>query len=359
MPQELVPVVGMLTCDQMVQAWEAAKTARSHETQRAYTRTLAAFRSFLFPLDLDAADPRRLRATFPSPISHDDLVDASDTTASAIAVAAQSWAGQGHPADATYNRRLAIVSSFYSYVVRHGFLRGPHPVQRLERRRVQAYAQARALDLTEMAAHLGAIPRDTADGLRDYTLLLVALYTGRRAAELASLRCGHLHVTTRAITIYWPHLKGGKTLDDAFPLSGAHSLPGKALRQWLQTCYGSAPYLPEAPIWPSLSRNGSRGQAISARSISNLCLKWLGMSQVHALRHTFAKTMEEAGAKVSDIQARLGHTSLAVTGRYLARLHHSENRHLGDLSRLYGLPQDEQEQQEHRSVAQMPDHIER
>ena len=54
------------------------------------------------------------------------------------------------------------------------------------------------------------------------------------------------------------------------------------------------------------------------------------MSQVHALRHTFAKSMEEAGAKVSAIQARLGHTSLAVTGCYLARLNQSEYRHLGD-----------------------------
>ena len=66
-------------------------------------------------------------------------------------------------------------------------------------------------------------------------------------------------------------------------------------------------------------------------------LKRLLKSQVHALRHPFAKTMEEAGAKVSEIQSRLGHTSLAVTGHYLARLNQSKNRHVGDLSRLYGL----------------------
>ena len=41
---------------------------------------------------------------------------------------------------------------------------------------------------------------------------------------------------------------------------------------------------------------------------------------MHALRHTFAKAMEDSGAKVSKIQARLGHSILATMGRYLAAL---------------------------------------
>lgn len=213
------------------------------------------------------------------------------------------------------NRRLAIVNSVYSYALRQELLSSPHPLQRLERRLVQPYAQARALDLADIATRLATIPRETAEGLRDDTLLVLALHTGRRAMELASLRCGHLHVTTRAITVHWPRLKGGKTLDDTLPLTGPHRMPGKTLRHWLQSCYGTGPYLPEAPLWSSFSRNGSQGRAISPRSIAHLCEKWQGMAQVHALRHTFAKTMEDAGAKVSDMQARLGHTSLAVTGR--------------------------------------------
>jgi integrase len=48
------------------------------------------------------------------------------------------------------------------------------------------------------------------------------------------------------------------------------------------------------------------GDALSIRSIANICERWLGVSTVHSLRHTFARGMEDAGAKVSDIQARLG-----------------------------------------------------
>jgi integrase len=343
MTQELIQAVQLLSGDQMIRAWLDAKAARSGETQRAYVHTIEDFRQFLAPLDLIAADPRAIRVAMPPETPSDMVADMSDNLATAIALAAQTWAGRGEPAPTTYNRRLAVISSFYGYCLRQGILRGPHPLQRVERRRVQDYAHARALDKSDLATHLAAIPRNTPQGQRDYALLLIALHTGRRATELASLRCRHLRITSHAITIQWPYLKGGKTLDDTLPLAGERGVPGRALRRWLNACYGDGPYLDTAPVWPSVSRNGSQGKAISARSIANLCDKWLGVSQVHSLRHTFAKTMEEAGAKVSDIQARLGHTSLAVTGRYLARLNHSENVHLGMMSRLYGILADDED----------------
>lgn len=58
---------------------------------------------------------------------------------------------------------------------------------------------------------------------------------------------------------------------------------------------------------------------------------------MHALRHTFARSLEDARAKVSEIQAQLGHASLDTTGRYLARLHQGELRHHARLAALYGL----------------------
>ena len=358
----LGPIVAgrLLSCDQLVRAWLHAKASRSEETHRAYEHTVTDFRHFLAPLDLDAADPRRVRERIASSSGVDGtaqredgaelVAERSEDAAVAIALAAQSWAARDAPAPTTHNRRLAVISSFYSYCLRQGLLRGPHPLQRVERRRVQDYAHARALDRAELATHLAAIPRGTPEGQRDYALLLLALHTGRRAAELAALRCGDLRISARAIVVHWPFLKGGKTLDDALPLHGEHRAPATALRQWLRTCYGSGPYLAEAPVWPSSSRNDSRGKGISPRSIANLCEKWLGMSQVHALRHTFAKAMEEAGATGSEIQARLGHTSLAVTGRYLARLSQSENRHLGSLSSLYGLATDDEDEEDDEST---------
>jgi integrase/recombinase XerC len=74
--------------------------------------------------------------------------------------------------------------------------------------------------------------------------------------------------------------------------------------------------------------------ALGVQSIADICTRRLGTSQVHRLRHTFARGMEDAGAKVSDIQARLGHSSLATTGRYLAALKQTENAHGDALAAL-------------------------
>jgi len=93
----------------------------------------------------------------------------------------------------------------------------------------------------------------------------------------------------------------------------------------------------DQPIWISLARNNTAGHPLTARAIAQLCEKRLGVSKVHALRHTFARALEDVGAKVSEIQAALGHADLGTTGRYLARLRHGENRHLARLSALYGL----------------------
>ena len=47
--------------------------------------------------------------------------------------------------------------------------------------------------------------------------------------------------------------------------------------------------------------------------------------------------MEDAGAKVSEIQARLGHASLATTGRYLAALSQADNAHAEAIVGLFGI----------------------
>ncbi len=76
---------------------------------------------------------------------------------------------------------------------------------------------------------------------------------------------------------------------------------------------------------------------MTTQTIADVCQKHLGTSKVHTLRHTFARAMEDAGAKVSDIQARLGHSSLATTGRYLAALNQADNAHREALAGMFGI----------------------
>src|SRR5262249_35900980 len=80
---------------------------------------------------------------------------------------------------------------------------------------------------------------------------------------------------------------------------------------------------------------GTFGHPLSVSAIADICATRLGTSKVHALRHTFARGLEDAGAKVSQIQAFLGHADLGTTGRYLARLTPEENPYLGRLADLF------------------------
>ncbi|MDQ6695395.1 MAG: hypothetical protein M3014_13430 [Chloroflexota bacterium] len=70
------------------------------------------------------------------------------------------------PAPTTYNQRLASVSSFYKYARKQGIL-DANPIERVERRRVQAYAGSRALEAEYVKQALASIDRNSAIGSRD------------------------------------------------------------------------------------------------------------------------------------------------------------------------------------------------
>jgi site-specific recombinase XerD len=296
-----------------VVAWLDAKRKRtdSKRTEQVYRDTLAAFRSRLQAagLELDG-DPR------------------------AIALLAQIWAGEGEGAisAATYNQRLAILSSFYTFAHKASLLDGANPIDRVERARVQAYASATALTPSEVQAKLKSIDRSTLDGLRDHALLLVGMSTGRRASELAALRWKHVTTTPRVILL-WARTKGGKTMRDEL-----EPRVGRTLLAYMYAVYGNAigQLAPDTPVWVSFSPR-NRGEAISAQTIGHICERYLGTSKVHTLRHTFANSMLKAKADVRDIQQRLGHANLATTSIYLDALQSAENPYASAVADLFGL----------------------
>jgi integrase len=305
--------------DLAVAVWLHAKknASGSKKTATAYAATIRDFRQYLAAggLDLDS-----------------DQVQ--------IALAAQAFAnGSADPerivAPSTFNLRLATLSSFYRYVIKMGVVETitANPIERVTRRKVQAYRGAHSHDPAEVKAKLASVDRTSLPGARDYALLMVALTTGRRLSEIANLRIGDLsHVGGGKIEVYFRRCKGGKEMRDVL------AQPVRvALQDWLTKFYGPKVAGLDAPLWVSLQdKDGSYGKALSTRTLQVICEKRVGTSKFHSLRHTFAKTMEESGAKVSDIQSRLGHSSLATTGLYLAALKKAENEHADVLANLFG-----------------------
>jgi len=310
MSQELIGAAGQPSLELAIAGWLHEKTGRtgSAETERAYRATLASFRAALRDAGLDL-----------------------DSPAAPVALVAQGWAGARAPAPATFNRRLTILSSFYAYATRTELL-PTNPVARLRRRPVQAYADSEALSVARIRAALGAIPRDTRAGQRDYALLAVAIETCRRVGELARLRWRDVRVEDGgAVTLAFPRTKGGQARRHQLSPASAGVLLAA-----LRAAHGELAALPpDAPVWASCSRR-NLGAPLSARSLERIGAARLGV-HFHALRHTGAQIREQQGATISEIQALLGHASLATTGRYLAALRGAEDRYAAGVAALLGI----------------------
>lgn len=314
MSNELVPASPESSLEVAIIIWIDAKQrrSRSKNTERAYSETMAAFRATLAQVGLDLDGPT-----------------------AAVATVAQAWAGQGLEGDlaaASHNQRLGIISSFYTFSIRRGLLSLANPISRVDRRPVQQYAAAEALTIEDVRAGLAAIDRTELAGKRDYVVLSVALITGRRLSEVAGLRWGDVRAGRNGVVTLQFKAKGAKIMRDALPRT-----VGRTLLDYLQAVYERDPHsLPaDAPLWVSLSRQNYRA-ALHPNWLERIARRRLGVN-FHALRHTFARTLEDAGAKVSDIQARLGHESLATTGRYLAALRRAENPLASKLAAMFGM----------------------
>lgn len=304
--------------DTMVRAWLHAKRGRtnSEATEARYAATLATFRALL----------------------HTQGIDLDGDTA-LVATLAQGWAASsvsGEPvAPATYNQRIATLSSFYRHVIRQGLFvdtqgnARANPIDRIDRRQVQAYATARAMSRTFITERLAAISLDTLTGLRDAALLWLTLTTGRRLSEVAGIRREHLTLDGDNLVVTFPRAKGGKVLRDELAPEVA-----SLLALYLRTLDEVMPTHATGAVWVAIGPHG-RGKALHKRSLERICEQRLGTSHFHALRHTFAHAMEDVGAKISEIQARLGHSSIAVTGVYLARLSSEKNPYAGAIAALF------------------------
>jgi integrase len=336
----LTTIVESSPIDLAIMAWLDAKRRHSgsEKTYKAYTETLYGFRGMLQTVGKELDPYLNIL---------EDTDEAKRKAFSEIGLAAQGFAAlsvvEGRKvSESTYNQRLAILSSFYTFANKRGFLLCGNPISTVERARVQAYKHATPLEVEEVAERMQAIDRSSKQGARDYAMLAILLQTGRRLSEVIDLRWRNVTVKGSRITLVFEHCKGGKVMRDTIPPAVSN-----ALLEWLTMAYG--PRLRslsgDAPLWISFTRKAERDgeqsglvpPPLTIRSVANICEKHLGVSKVHVTRHTWARTMEDAGAKVSEIQARLGHESLATTGRYLAALKQADNQHADTLAARFGL----------------------
>lgn len=313
-----------VTIGELIEAWLHSKDQRSHspKTQRAYRKTIEEFRAFLQSYGYD-------------------LIWKGEDFMPMIADFAQAFAAtrstqshhKGDVTPATQNQRLAILSSFYLYAIKRKHISDGNPIDAVERPSVEAYAQAQAIERDELVRRLQTIDATKEQGIRDLALLTVLLSTGRRVSEVAALTRKDVQISGEQIKLSF-RTKGAKNMRDT--LSPDVSL---ILGSWLAQFYaGTFWNKPEnTPVWVNVHHESHRGEPLGYHGIAGVCKHYLGTSKVHTTRHTFAILMEIAGAKLTDIQQRLGHKNAATTGIYMNKLTVDRNTYAEKLSELLGL----------------------
>ena len=214
----------------------------------------------------------------------------------------------------TRNARLAAIRSFFRFAA----IREPAHAGLIQR--VLAIPQKRFdrdlvtfLTTAEVDALLAAPDTTTRLGRRDHALLLLAVQTGLRLAELTSLRADDLVLGATAQVRC--HGKGRK--ERCTPLSRTTA---RVLRAWIAECDATGGDL----VFRSL-----RGTHLSHDAVERLVAKYVSLAgskcptlarkhvTPHVLRHTTAVQLLEAGIDRAVIALWLGHEQVETTQIYL------------------------------------------
>lgn len=208
--------------------------------------------------------------------------------------------GRGQ-APATLARHVACVRTFYKWLLRHDHveqsvaesMQPPKVGRRLPRVLTRVDADA----LFDLA------PSDRLR-IRDHALVELLYGSGLRVGEAASLDRADLDLVSGMV-----HVRKGKGGKARQVPMGPSTVA--ALRDWLAASRGDgvAVFL------------NARGTRLSARSMRRIIRRTGVLNGVrdlhpHALRHSFATHLLDAGADLRGIQELLGHASLSTTQRY-------------------------------------------
>ena len=221
----------------------------------------------------------------------------------------------------TTARKLASLRSFYKFLVRVGYLdSSPVSVIRTPR---QDKRLPKCLDISQIEALLAAPDVTTVLGARDRAILETFYSSGLRISELVGLNIEDLDEFSEALRI-----RGKGKKERLVPL-GSQAIA--ANRHYLELLLGAAaqPAGPTTRIARAarMLRHGplyvnKAGKRLNERSIRRKLDKYLLMAGIsihispHALRHSFATHMLNAGADLRSVQEMLGHESLSTTQIY-------------------------------------------
>jgi integrase/recombinase XerC len=212
------------------------------------------------------------------------------------------------------NRKVSSLRAFYKYLLRTGVMKN-NPAQGIQTPKMEKYMPV-FLSVDEAFELLNAAGDDrSASGLRDRAMLELFYSSGLRLAELAGLNTEDVNFNAALVK-----LRGKGKKERIVPV-GAKAL--EAIQRYLSATENLRKENTVDLLNGALFLN-VRGKRITTRSIARIVDAATNKSGIgrkispHALRHSFATHLLEAGADLRSIQEMLGHESLSTTQRYTA-----------------------------------------
>ena len=286
---------------------ESAEREASDHTVRAYARDLGQFAEFFWRRD----------RTPPYPWGE---VRRNDVRAFLVELS------QSEAEPTSVRRKLSALRSLFAFLVRTGAvpenpaagLRGPRARRDLpdvlspgDVARLLDAARARASAPAAPAAGASA-PEAAFLAVRDWAALEFLYGTGARISEAAGLSWGATDLSAGTATLFG---KGRKQRLAPMSRTAAEALG--ALRGATGAFFGADALRPDAPVFRN--RRGGRITTRLLERVFSAALREAGLPDrfsPHALRHSFATHLLDAGADLRAVQELLGHASLSTTQIY-------------------------------------------
>lgn len=240
----------------------------------------------------------------------------------------ESLHDRGH-SRASSARRLAALRGFARWLVREELVESdPTAVVGAPRRERTLPAHLSATDMDRL---LAAPDLTTTAGRRDAAILELFYASGLRLSEIVALDLDDVNLAGRVVRVLG---KGGRERLVPFNQAAARALRG------MMADHAALPARPRAgaarhrrarhPLFLNL-----RGGRLTTRSVDRIVRRYVREAGIpagispHALRHTFATHLLQAGADLRVIQELLGHAHLGTTQRYT----HLDVQHLMNVYR--------------------------
>ena len=254
----------------------------------------------------------------------------------------------------TRNQRLKAIQALFQIIARRAPELRDHAAQIHALRPRRAAAPALAyLDKPEIDALLGVPDRRTAQGRRDYALLLFLYNTGAHASEVAELTLDALHLDPAA-TVRFAGRRGKARVCPLWPHTA------EVLRELLgDRLHGAA---------DALVFHNVRGQPITRFGIHTLVARIAAKAvetmaslrakrvSPHTIRHTTAVHFLRAGVDLETVGAWLGHLTSETMQRYAELDRDGEREHAFDRDREIELERHAEIEVIHGTMSAPPAH---